>query len=161
MTRGAKLLLVPTLFLEVVFFTFVARHRFLNGDEGFYLLAVATNPHAQEPCLELLFSSKTPLLALRLCTMDEVRRSVVDLGTTVVLFALTADARHFSYMGMFASRREVGSQGFAAAVMFCLEHACLRLFSTVVTTFSPGRALFLFSAYVVVSRPSVKRPLHG
>ena len=39
MTRTAKLLLIPILLLQALFFTFVALHRFIDGDEGFCLLA--------------------------------------------------------------------------------------------------------------------------
>ena len=39
MTRSAKLLLLPVFLAQALFFVFIARHRFVDGDEGFYLLA--------------------------------------------------------------------------------------------------------------------------
>ena len=61
MTRTAKLLLVPILLLQVFFFTFIALHRFIDGDEGFYLLASRLVLMHKKPYLDFLFE-QAPLL---------------------------------------------------------------------------------------------------
>src|SRR5664279_4231199 len=61
MTRTAKLLLVPLLLLQILFFAFIARHRFVDGDEGFYLLASRLVLMHKKPYLDL-FYTQAPLL---------------------------------------------------------------------------------------------------
>ena len=67
MTRRAKLLLVPVLLLEILFFTFVARHRFLNGDEGFYLLASRLILMHKTPYLDFFYQQAFCCLTSKHC----------------------------------------------------------------------------------------------
>ena len=39
MRRGSRLLLAPVVLAQGLFFLYIAQHRFVDGDEGFYLLA--------------------------------------------------------------------------------------------------------------------------
>ena len=61
MTRAARLLLIPVFLSEVFFFLFIARHRFVNGDEGFYLLASRLVLMHKKPYLDFSYV-QAPLL---------------------------------------------------------------------------------------------------
>ena len=61
MTRTWKQLLIPVLLLQAAFFLFVSRHRFIDGDEGFYLLASRLVLDHKAPYLDF-FYTQAPLL---------------------------------------------------------------------------------------------------
>ena len=61
MTRAARLLLIPVFLAEVLFFVFIARHRFVDGDEGFYLLASRLVLMHKKPYLDFSYL-QAPLL---------------------------------------------------------------------------------------------------
>jgi hypothetical protein len=107
MTRTAKLLLVPVLLLAGALFYFIALHRFIDGDEGFYLLASRLVLMHKKAVSGFFLSASAPI-ALHLRLVDEVLRNIVGLGTTI--FRLVDEpARSASYTSMFVSRRETGS----------------------------------------------------
>jgi hypothetical protein len=61
MTRRARLVLIPIVGLQVWFFVFIARHRFIDGDEGSYLLASRLVLEHKKPYLDF-FYNQAPLL---------------------------------------------------------------------------------------------------
>ena len=118
MTRAAKLLLVPLLALQVAFFTFVALHRFVDGDEGFYLLGSRLVLMHKKPYLDFSYT-QVPLLlhvyALRMmCT-------AVSWVSAKLFSALLTAFSVLCNMSMFAARRETGSLAFRR--WFCLRRA--------------------------------------
>lgn len=56
-----KLILVPVFVFFTSFFSFVARHRFIDGDEGFYLLASRLVLEHKAPYMDF-FYTQAPLL---------------------------------------------------------------------------------------------------
>ena len=151
MTRGAKLLLVPVLLLQILFFTFVGRHRFLNGDEGFYLLASRLVLMHKTPYLDF-FYQQAPLLPYVYALWMKCF-GVSWTSGRLLSSLLTAMLGTLLY-GHVCQQTRSWLAGVAAAVMFA---SCTLVFAcfTVVTTF-PLAELFLFSAYLAVSRPSSK-----
>jgi hypothetical protein len=153
MTRTAKLLLVPILLLQILVFTFVARHRFIDGDEGHYLLASRLVLMHQRPYLDF-FYNQAPLLpyvyALWMkCT--EMSWASAKLFSAL----LTALLGTLLYAHVCRQTRNWVA-GLSAAVLFAASTLVFAWFP-VVKPFSLA-ALFLFSAYVVVSRLSAKSP---
>src|ERR1700733_8113552 len=61
MTRTGKLVLLLVFWLELIFFSAVARHRLVHIDEGFYLVASRLVLAHQRPYLEF-FYTQAPLL---------------------------------------------------------------------------------------------------
>jgi len=61
MTRTARLLLVPVLLGQTLFFTWLALHRFIDGDEGHFLLASRLVLMHKKPYLDF-FYNQAPLL---------------------------------------------------------------------------------------------------
>jgi 4-amino-4-deoxy-L-arabinose transferase-like glycosyltransferase len=151
MTRTAKLLLVPTLLLQILFFTFVARHRFLNGDEGFYLLASRLVLMHKKPYLDF-FYQQAPLLPYIYALW---MKCFGISWTSGRLFSslLTAMLGALLY-GHVCKQTRSWLTGLSAVVMFASSTLVFASFS-VVTTFSLAE-LFLFSAYVVVSHLSAE-----
>src|SRR5271169_5534396 len=61
MNRTCKLLLAPVFLALLCFFLYVSRHRFIDGDEGFYLLASRLVLAHKTPYLDFLYT-QAPLL---------------------------------------------------------------------------------------------------
>ena len=61
MPRTCKLLFIPIFLLQTGFFLFVSQHRFIDGDEGFYLLASRLVMQHKAPYLDF-FYTQAPLL---------------------------------------------------------------------------------------------------
>ena len=61
LVRAARFLIVPVFLAQLAFFTYVALHRFANGDEGFYLLASRLVLAHKKPYLDFFFL-QMPLL---------------------------------------------------------------------------------------------------
>ena len=61
MTRTSKLLLIPVLLVLACFFALAGRHRFIDGDEGFYLLAARLVLQHKQPYQDFLYT-QAPLL---------------------------------------------------------------------------------------------------
>src|SRR5271169_700175 len=61
MNRTCKLLLAPVFLALLCFFLYVSRHRFIDGDEGFYLLASRLVLAHKTPYLDF-FYTQAPLL---------------------------------------------------------------------------------------------------
>ena len=61
MTGKAKLFWLITILLQIALFTFIARHRFVDTDEGFYLLAARLVLMHKKPYVDFFFQ-QAPLL---------------------------------------------------------------------------------------------------
>ena len=61
MNRVVKLLLIPVFCLQIILFLFIARHRFIDGDEGYFLLAARLVLLHKKPYIDFFFQ-QTPLL---------------------------------------------------------------------------------------------------
>ena len=149
MTRAAKLLLVPLLALQVAFFTFVALHRFVDGDEGFYLLASRLVLMHKKPYLDF-FYTQAPLLPYAYALWMKFT-GVSWVSAKIFSALLTALLGTLLYEHVCEQTRNWVA-GLAAVVMFASSTLIFAWFP-VVKTFSLAE-LFLFAAYVVVSRIS-------
>lgn len=132
--------------MQMAFFAFIAHHRFIDGDEGFYLIASKLVMMGKKPYLEF-FYDQTPLLpyvyALWMhfsgITWNSVRWFSALLTTsigTLLYWHICQQTRRWT-------------TGYIAVVIFASSTLVFAFFP-VVKTFSLA-ALFLFSAYVVVT----------
>ena len=147
MNRPSKLLLAPVFLLLLCFFLFVAGHRFIDADEGCYLLASRLVLQHKVLYLDFLYT-QAPLLPY-------------VYGIWMKLFGISwLSARIFSgvltaMLGLLIyeqvcheTRRWVA--GLAAVVLYASSTYVFAWFP-IVKTFSLA-ALFLFGAYGMVSR---------
>jgi dolichyl-phosphate-mannose-protein mannosyltransferase len=153
MNRTCKFLLVPVFLALLCFFLFVARHRFINLDEGFYLLASRLVLQHKAPYLDF-FYTQAPLLPYA-------------YGLWMKLFGISwFSARHFSaaltiILGLLVYEhvcRETQRwiAGLAAVVLFASSTYIFAWFPLAMT-FSLA-SLFLFGAYVIASRLTSASP---
>jgi len=153
MTRTAKLLFIPVILLQAGFFLFISQHRFIDGDEGYYLLASRLVMQHKAPYLDF-FYPQAPLLPYAYAAWFRL--------TGISWFA----ARAFSGLqaavlgGLLYAHvcRETGKwlAGLAAVVLFASSSFVFAWYP-IVKTF-PLAALFLFAAYVIFSRCSQSSP---
>jgi hypothetical protein len=149
MTRGSRLLLVPVALAQCLFFIFIARHRFANGDEGFYLLAsrlilMHKTPYVdfsyvQAPLLPYVYAAWMKVTSLSWASA----RLLSALITTVLGTLVYEEVCHQT--GRWLA-------GLTAVVLFAFSTLVFACFPAV-HTFSLS-ALLLFAAYMVVERSS-------
>jgi 4-amino-4-deoxy-L-arabinose transferase-like glycosyltransferase len=153
MPRTCKLLFVPIFLLQAGFFLFVSQHRFIDGDEGFYLLASRLVMQHKAPYLDF-FYTQAPLLPyayaawFRLAGISWFAARAFCALQTAVLGGLLYE--HVC--------RETGKwiAGVAAVVLFASSSFIFAWFP-IVKTF-PLATLFLFLAYVIFVRQSQSAP---
>ena len=144
-----KLILVPVFVFFTSFFSFVARHRFIDGDEGFYLLASRLVLEHKAPYMDF-FYTQAPLLPyayalwIKLFGISWFSARSFSAALTTILGLLICE--HVCQ----ETRRWVA--GLAAVVLFASSTLIFAWFP-LVKTFSLA-ALFLFGAYVIVTRLS-------
>ncbi|MGA3055471.1 MAG: glycosyltransferase family 39 protein [Candidatus Korobacteraceae bacterium] len=153
MTRAAKLLLVPLLALQVAFFTFVALHRFVDGDEGFYLLASRLVLMHKRPYLDF-FYTQAPLLPYVYALWMRFA-GVTWISAKLFSALLTALLGTLLYEHVCEQTRNWVA-GLSAVVIFASSTLVFAWYP-VVKTFSLA-GLFLFAAYVVLTRFSAASP---
>ncbi|MFZ0314872.1 MAG: glycosyltransferase family 39 protein [Candidatus Korobacteraceae bacterium] len=149
MPRTCQLLFVPIFLLQTGFFLFVSQHRFIDGDEGFYLLASRLVMQHKAPYLDF-FYTQAPLLPylyaawFRLTGISWFAARVFAALQTAVLGGLIY--QHVC--------RETGKwiAGLAAVLLFASSSFVFAWYP-IVKTF-PLAALFLFLAYVIFVRHS-------
>ena len=146
MTRTAKLLLAPMFFLQLLFFGFVALHRFIDGDEGFYLMASRLVMMHKRPYLDFLYM-QAPLLPYAYAFW---MKCFGVSWTSGRLFSalLTAMVGVLVYEHVCRQTRS-WLAGLSAVVLFSSTTLVFAWFPLVKTFSLAG--LFLFAAYVVVS----------
>jgi uncharacterized membrane protein len=153
MTRTCKLLFLPIILLQTGFFLFVSQHRFIDGDEGYYLLASRLVMQHKAPYLDF-FYPQAPLLPYAYAAWFRF--------TGISWFA----ARGFAALqtavlgGLIYQHvcRETGKwiAGLAAVVLFASSSFVFAWYP-IVKTF-PLAVLFLFAAYVIFTRRSQSSP---
>lgn len=153
MTRTAKLLLVPVLLLQTLFFSFVTLHRFIDGDEGFYLLASRLVFRHRKPYLDF-FYPHLPLLPyvyalwMKCFGISWISGRLFSTWLTILLGVLL-------YEHVCEQTRN-WQAGVATVILFASSTLVFAWFPVVRTYSLAG--LFLFSAYLIVSRLSAASP---
>ena len=143
MTRTAKLLLVPILLLQILFFVFMALHRFIDGDEGFYLLASKLVLMHKKPYLDFMYE-QAPLLpyvyALWMKCFGISWNSVRIFSALLTTLLGTLLYEHV------CRQTRNWLAGLSAVVLFASSALVFAWFPVVKTPSLAG--LFLFAAYV-------------
>jgi 4-amino-4-deoxy-L-arabinose transferase-like glycosyltransferase len=147
------LLLIPVSLAMMGWFSFVALHRFIDGDEGYYVLASRLVLLHKTPYLDFLYQ-QAPLLPyiyggwMKLAGVSWTSARIFSALLTTILGALI-------YTQVC---RETGkwAAGLAAAALFASATFVFAWFP-LVKTFSLA-ALLLFGAYAIVSRLSAASP---
>jgi hypothetical protein len=149
MTRTCKLLFIPVFILQACFFLFISRHRFIDGDEGFYLLASRLVMQHKAPYLDF-FYTQAPLLPYAYALWFKLTR-------ISWLSARTFSALQTAALGALVYEHVCHETGkwMAAVSAVVLFASCALVFCwyPIVKTFSLA-VLFLFLAYIIVTRVS-------
>ena len=147
MTRTWKWLFLPVFLLQAAFFLFVSRHRFIDGDEGFYLLASQLVTQHKTPYLDF-FYTQAPLLPyvyawwFKLTGLSWISaRTFAALQTAVVGGLIYEHVCH-------ATRKW---QAGAAAVVLFASSSLVFAWLPIVKTF-PLATPFFFLAYMILAR---------
>ena len=147
-TRTMRLL-VPLFLAQVSFFAFVALHRFIDADEGSYLLASRLVLLNKKPYLDF-FYNQAPLLPyvygawLRLTGTSWISGKILAAALTSLLGTLL-------YVDVWRRTRSALAGG-VATILFASSTLVFAWFPVVKTYSLSG--LFLFSAYVVIASVS-------
>ncbi|MGA2904188.1 MAG: glycosyltransferase family 39 protein [Candidatus Korobacteraceae bacterium] len=149
MTRTCRLLFIPIFLLQAGFFLFVSQHRFIDGDEGFYLLASRLVLQHQAPYMDF-FYTQAPLLPYVYSTWF-MFAGISWFAARAFCALLTAVLGGLLYQHVC---HETGKwmAGLSAVVLFASSSLVFAWFP-IVKTFSLA-TLFLFLAYVIFSRRS-------
>ena len=146
MNRTNKLLLMPVFFSLLGFFLFVSRHRLIDGDEGFYLLASRLVLNHKTPYLDF-FYTQAPLLPyvygmwMRFTGLTWVSARTLSALLTALLGLIV--------YGHVCRLTGKSLAGLSAVLLFTASTLVLAWYP-IAKTFSLA-GLFLFSAYVMVS----------
>ena len=139
--------LIAVFAAQILFFGFTARHRFIDGDEGFYLLAARLVLAHKKPYLDF-FYTQAPLLPyvyalwMKFTQVSWASARLFSALLTALLGTLLCEqVRHLTRSWL---------AGLAAVVLFASSTLVFAFFP-VAKTFSLAE-LFLFAAYVVVTR---------
>ena len=153
LNRWCKWLLAPVFLFLVCFFLFIARHRIVNGDEGWYLLASRLVLERKAPYLDF-FYTQAPLLPyayglwMKLFGISWFSGRCFSVALTAILGLLVYE------QVCHETRRWVA--GLAAVVLYVSSTFIFGWFPIVKTYALAG--LFLFGAYVIVSRLTSASP---
>lgn len=145
-TWNAKLLAIPIFLALMAFFRFVALHRFIDGDEGFYLLAARLVLLHKKPYVDF-FYTQAPLLPYVYAGWMKVT-GVSWVSAKTLAAVLTAVLGTLLYLHVSRQTRH-WLAGLSAAVVFASSTLVFGFFP-VVKTFSLA-GLLLFGAYMLVS----------
>jgi hypothetical protein len=149
MTRAAKLVFVPIFLLQLVFFLYIALHRLVDGDEGFYLLASRLVLQHRTPYFDF-FYTQAPLLPYIYGAWLKVF-GVSWFSARALSACLTAAV---GTLVCYHVLRETGKwiAGAAALLLFATSSLVFAWYP-IVKTFSLA-TLCLFGAYVILARLS-------
>jgi hypothetical protein len=153
MTRTAKLLLVPIVLLQVLVFTFIVRHRFIHVDEGFFLVAARLVLMGKKPYLDF-FYPQAPLLPYIYALW--MKCFGISWAAGRQLAALLTCLLGALVYGHVCRLTRNWLAGFAAVIVF-VSSTLIFAWLPIVAPFSLA-GLFIFAAYVVVSRLSAESP---
>jgi 4-amino-4-deoxy-L-arabinose transferase-like glycosyltransferase len=149
MNRSCNAILVPVLVFLICFFLFTARHRFIDGDEGFYLLGSQLVMEHKAPYLDFFFT-QAPLLPyayglwMKLFGISWFSARSFSATLTAVLGLLIYE--HVCY------ETKKWIVGVAAVILFASSTLIFSWFP-IVKTYSLT-AVFLFGSYVILTRLS-------
>ncbi len=147
MTRTWKQLLIPVLLLETGFFLFVSWHRFIDGDEGFYLLASRLVLNGKAPYLDF-FYTQAPLLPYAYALWFKLTGlSWISARTFAALQSALLGGLIYAHVGRETQK---WLAGFAAVILFGSSSLIFAWFP-IVKTF-PLATPFLFLAYMILAR---------
>jgi hypothetical protein len=147
MTRTWKQLFLPIFLLQTGFFLFVSRHRFIDGDEGFYLLASRLVTQHKAPYLDF-FYTQAPLLPyvyglwFKLTGFSWISARTLSALLTAVLSALLYE--------QVCRETEEWRAGVAAVVLFA-SSSLVFAWMPIVKTF-PLATPCLFGCYMILAR---------
>ena len=147
MNRTCKLLLGPVVLLLLCFFLFVARHRFIDADEGDYLLASRLVLEHKVVYLDFLYT-QAPLLPYVYGLWMKLF-GISWLSARVLSAVLTTTLGLLIYQQVCHQTRR-STAGLAAVVLY-VSSTYIFAWLPIVKTYSLA-ALFLFGGYVIVSR---------
>ena len=154
MTRTPKLFLAFALLTQAAFFWFVAYHRFIDADEGIYLLASRLVLAHKTPYLDF-FYNQAPLLPYAYAAWMKCTRVSWDSGK--FLSALLASLSGTVICAHVFRQTKSTLAAISAVVLFACNTLVFAWFTVVKTYALSG--LLLFSAYAIISwqaRPSSK-----
>jgi 4-amino-4-deoxy-L-arabinose transferase-like glycosyltransferase len=149
MSRASRLFLLPLLVIESCFFLFVSQQRFVDGDEGFYLLASRLVLHHKVPYIDF-FYTQAPLLPYVYAIWLKAF-GVSWVSARVFCAVLTAALGILLYDHVCRATGEWVA-GTAAVVLFATSSLVFAWYP-IVKTFALT-VLFLFAAYVMIVRSS-------
>jgi hypothetical protein len=150
---GIWILLSLVFLAQAIFFQFVALHRFVDGDEGFYLLASRLVLLHKRPYLDF-FYTQAPLLPYVYASWMKVT-GVSWISAKTFAALLTATLGTLLCEEVWHQTRNWLST-VSIAILFSASSLIFG-FYPVVKTFSLA-GLFLFLAYIVVTRASAESP---
>jgi hypothetical protein len=149
MSRPARLLLVPVFLAQVLFFVFIARHRFVDGDEGFYLLASRLVLMHKTPYLDFSYVQAPLLLYVYAAWMKIASVSWASVRLFAAIVTAVLGTLLYDEVWQQTKRRVFGA---AAVVLYASSSLVFSCFPAV-HAFSLA-SLFLFAAYMVLDRSS-------
>ncbi len=153
MTSIWKQLLIPVVFLQAGFFLFVSRHRFIDGDEGFYLLASRLVLDHKTPYLDF-FYTQAPLLPYVYALWFKVTGlSWFSARTFAALQATLLGGLIYAHVCREARK---WLAGVTAATLFASSSLIFAWFPLVKTF--PLATPFLFLAYMILVRLNESSP---
>lgn len=147
MTRTAKWLVIPVILLQLSFFAFVARNRFIDGDEGAFLLASRLVIQHQRPYLDF-FYNQAPLLPYVYGVW--MKYTTVSWSSGRMLSALLTTLLGTLIYEHVCRQTRNWLAGTAAVLLFAFSTLVFAWFSVVKTHCLA--AFFLFSAYTLTAR---------
>lgn len=153
MSRTAKLLFLAVVLLQAIFFFYISQHRLIDGDEGFYLLASRLVLQHKAPYLDF-FYTQAPLLPyvygawLKVFGISWFSGRTFSALLTTILGALIY--KHVCDETGRWQAAVVASILFASSALIFAWFAIVKTFALAI--------LFLFTAYIIVSRLAATTP---
>jgi uncharacterized membrane protein len=147
MTRTWKQLLIPVVLLLGGFFLFVSRHRFIDGDEGYYLLASRLVLDHKTPYLDFFYPQGPLLPYVYAIWFKPAGLSWISARTFAALQTTLLGGLVYAHVGRETQK---WIAGVSAAILFASSSLIFGWFP-VVKTF-PLATPFLFLAYMIVAR---------
>ena len=153
LNRTCRLLLAPVFLALLCFFLFAARHRFIDGDEGFYLLAAKLVLGHKTPYLDF-FYTQAPLLPYVYAAW--MKLVGVTWVTARILPALLTSLLGLLIFGQVSRVTGKAWAGLSAVGLFAASTFIIAWYPVAKTYSLAG--LFLFAAYVIISHLSAATP---
>lgn len=152
-TQTAKVLVIPALLVQVFFFLYIAHHRFIDGDEGAFLLSARLVLAHKKPYLDF-FYNQAPLLPYAYAIWMKVTTTSWDAGRT--FSALLTTLLGLLVFGHVCRETKSWLAGAFSVVLFCSSTLVFAWY-TVVKVHCLA-ALFIFGAYSLLTWSLGKSP---